>query len=178
MRLWTVQPLSDYQSWQEKGIYRTNPVRVITDFHRSYDWLISQMQWRLPPAPASCTSPVWAWFQAHNEAKPRPDLRYGARLPKGIRGVLLTVKVDENEVLLSDFDLWHYVLNDWYLPDTYSEEDYKTTRLEREKSWERIFDLDFAPTDIARPRAEKQIQATFWELHNKQIQDVQEFTAR
>ena len=39
-------------------------------------------------------------------------------LPKGERGVRLELQVADDRVLLSDFDLWHYVLNYWYLPET------------------------------------------------------------
>lgn len=178
MRLWTIQTREVYESWQQSGVYRTDPAIVDADFRRAYDWLVGQMQERLPAAPQGCTSPIWAWLQAQSAARPRPDLRTGGYMTRGTRAVLLTLDIDPAKVLLSDFELWHYVLNDWYLPETFTEDDTETTPQERQRSWERIFDLDFAAPDVASPRAEKIIQATFWELRASQVKEVQEFTAR
>ena len=119
-------------------------------------------------------------------------------MPKGSRGVRLEIELDERRVLLSDFELWHYVLNYWYLPE--SEEDGESFEAELkgaglcfftekplpdpgyhkriEASWLRIFDLDWSAKEIASPRKDKQIQAVFGELREENIRSVQYFTAR
>ena len=112
--------------------------------------------------------------------------------------MLLELGVSPDRVLLSDFELWHYALNYWYLPATIREGEafekkvesrglsfYKDKPLpdaslheEIVRSWERIFDLDFAEPELASPRKGKSIQATLWELRASDVQSVREFTAR
>lgn len=91
---------------------------------------------------------------------------------------MLTIEIDANLVLLSDFDLWHYVLNNNYLPTNFSENEKKVSRESRELSWDKIFDLDFASPMIAESRSKKIIQATFWELTAAQVVAIQPFIAR
>ncbi len=109
-------------------------------------------------------------------------------------------EVNDRLVLLSDFELWHYVLNYWYLPKSLRDADdfeaelsrrglsfYRTKPLRDRalhrriaESWNRIFDLDWADKarGIAHPRASKCIQATLWELKRDQVREVRFFRAR
>ncbi|MBL9046786.1 MAG: DUF3841 domain-containing protein [Tabrizicola sp.] len=144
----------------------------------AYSWMCRQMVLRLPPAPKGCVLPVWAWYQARDAARPRPDLRTSGHLPRGTKAVLLTLALPEDQVLLSDFDLWHAILNNHAIPDAATERRDKAGGLDREASWNRIFDLDFAAPGIAEPRAGKIIQATFWELPFAAISQITAFTAR
>ena len=59
--------------------------------------------------------PIWVWWQWWADRR-RPDLRASGFLPKGVRGIRVECRVKEDQVLLSDFELWHYILNYWYLP--------------------------------------------------------------
>jgi len=43
-------------------------------------------------------------------------MRGGGHAKRSEKIVQLTIEVDTKDVLLSDFDLFHYVLNYWYLP--------------------------------------------------------------
>ena len=127
-----------------------------------------------------------------------PDLRAAAHLPSGTAGVRLELEVNPDDVLLSDFDLWHYVLNYWYLPVSLSEGE----RFERElrskglcfhrtipvsdkeyhekivASWCRIFDLDWAQRNIASRRNEKSIQACMWQIELEMVRGRKDFKAR
>ena len=130
-------------------------------------------------------------------------LRSGGHLPKGEQGVRLESQVADGRVLLSDFDLWHYVLNYWYLPETtkvgkafekklaeaglsFYKCDHQHPlpharfRREIERSWERIFDVEWADRKhaIAEPSQRKSIQATLWELSIDDVVRAKEFTAR
>jgi hypothetical protein len=131
-----------------------------------------------------------------------PDLRTSGFFEKGIPGVRLECDVPEDRVLLSDFELWHYVLNYWYLPDSLKDGDRFNAMLKKDhlsktrfslenplppnyhkmvaKSWERIFDLAWMDRyrKIAQPFEEKSIQATIWELNLEEIIGVTEFIAR
>ena len=83
--------------------------------------------------------PVWFWYA------PKPDLRAGAHLPRGTRGVRLELRIARERTLLLDFETWHCVLNGWALPLTWREDrELKRrppSRLEMQKTWERVFDL-------------------------------------
>ena len=47
-----------------------------------------------------------------------------------------------------------------------------------ERSWEKIFDLDWSEDGYSNPKSQKSIQATFWELRVDQVRHEQHFTAR
>lgn len=148
------------------------------------------MRFRLGPAATEDAMPLWAWYQYAGSRRRKPDLRSGGYLPKGERGVRLELEMDERAVLLSDFDLWHYVLNDWYLPA--SVEDAETFaawlaqgaepegphRQAIVASWRRIFAIEWAARGIAEAKSDKAIQATFWELRLENVRQVQAFVAR
>lgn len=127
-----------------------------------------------------------------------PDLRASGHLPSGTAGVRLELEVDPDEVLLSDFDLWHYVLNYWYLPTSASDGNrfqrelaavglsfYRSRPLPDAKyhdeivsSWDRIFALDWSQRGLASPRKRKAIQACMWEIRPEMVRRRREFTAR
>jgi len=101
-------------------------------------------------------------------------------------------------VLLSDFSLWHHVLNYWYLPASLGDEKAFEAALKRagldflktkpfpdpvfhrriEESGERIFDLNFVARGITAPRATRSVQATLWTLPLKGVREITWFTAR
>ena len=166
-------------------------------------WMAEQMERRLrTPRPSKDAMPIWAWYQweggidASQTCGPVGICQGGA-------GVRVELEVADDRVLLSDFDLWHYVLNYWYLPE--SEKDGKAFeeklaraglsfygcdhqhplpharyRREIERSWERIFDVNWVDRGqaIAHPPKKKSIQATLWELLLDDVVEAQEFTAR
>jgi hypothetical protein len=91
----------------------------------------------------------------------------------------------DDQVLLSDFDLWHYVLNRWYLPQRACErrEEIRSTFLARSmdsrmQSWQRIFELDWYLKDVTSPRSKRSIQATIWQLPLSAVRSVAAFRAR
>jgi len=99
---------------------------------------------------------------------------------------------------LSDFDLWHYVLNYWYLPTSEADRDRFETQLAKRgmsffeakplphrkyherivASWDRIFDFDWAEDEFALPRSSKSIQGTTWEVNLEQVRGHKLFTSR
>ncbi|HEY0606752.1 MAG TPA: DUF3841 domain-containing protein [Herpetosiphonaceae bacterium] len=196
MKLWTIQTRDAWQKLQQQGCLRAE-LRYIDPNHlMSYQWMIDQARQRIGPAPAGCQSLIWAWYQWQNQSRRKPDLRFSAHLPKGTAGVRLELEVDDAQVLLSDFELWHHVLNYWYLPASKADDEAFAAELEQlglpetkrklnpayderiRRSWRRIFDLDWSDEYIARSRAQKSIQAVFWELHIEQVQHVQHFVAK
>ncbi len=188
MKLWSIQPLVVWEELQKSGILHARTDYADQDFLPPYRWMTAQMQQRIGPAPDMEALPFWAWFQAYGSKQAKPDLRRSGHLPSGSKGIRLELEMAMAQVLLSDFELWHYVLNNWYLPGSLADgELFERNRKKKrsseqqsmiEKSWQRIFDLNFAAADIAVPLAEKSLQATFWELKLENVIDVQTFLAR
>lgn len=147
--------------------------------------------------------PIWAWYQWEGKRK-RRDMRESGYAKRGEKIVQLTIEVNDKDVLLSDFDLFHYPLNYWYLPLDESdasafERDYinvgftwhdlknfqiqsQEMLLFREKiirSWDRIFDLGRKDDGWLYGSIEtKSIQATLWQVNLKQVIKAEVFNAK
>lgn len=198
MKLWTIQTLDAWQMLQQQGCLRAELRFVDQDRHIPYQWMVEQARQRIGPEPVGCQALIWAWYQWQDQQRRQPDLRFRAHLPKQAAGVRLEIEVDDAQVLLSDFGRWQHVLNYWYLPESEADDAAFAAELGRRglsvyqtkplpnpvyhericRSWLRIFDLDWSDEYIARPRAQKSIQAVFWELHMDQVRHVQHFIAR
>lgn len=188
MILWTVQPVEVYEKILETGRYVCDGRKTDKFFRERYRWLCEEMKNKIGKPPKNVTFPVWAWH-TRNFKRKKPDLRCAEYGRKGDKMVCLEIEVPDNEVLLTDFDAWHFVLNKWYLnTDCWDEETYdkdhewldslstEEREKEIEKSWQGIYNIDPKETDwCARG---KWIQATFWELKKEYIKKVQYFTVR
>jgi hypothetical protein len=179
MILWTIQHLDAWRNAEQAGVLRGDARRAWRMFREPYRWMVAVMSHRICRPPRGVRHPIWAWLQYENERRKRPDLRRAGHLPAGTSGVLIEFAAPDHQVLLSDFELWHYVLNRWYLPSTLREsrEMRQTNGYHLENSWYRIFDLDWELKDIAVPRPEKSIQATLWEVPLTSVRSIQHFRA-
>lgn len=201
--LWTIQPIEWYERLlTDKIIYGDAKLSEWytakdIDFRTAYDWLIAEMKKQISPRPFADAVPIWAWFHYLNSDKKRPDLRSSGHLEKGQKGVRIEFIKSRNKVLLSDFDLWHSVLNYWCISDNekQSESFDKLLRLYNVKfndkenyppiakqmimdSWQKVLDMHYCPEYSANPFEKKSIQATFWNLSVDEIIKVDEFVAR
>jgi hypothetical protein len=180
MRLWTIRSEKAWRSAQ-KGFsgefFIWNSADAEWSFQTAYHWMAKQMRERLRiPTRRLITFPVWAWVK-------RPDLRWERHNYHG-RQVLIEFEEDAKNVLLSDFDNWHFVLNSYYLgtqkdTNTY-ERDLKKAglrfrrfeqlpwdfRIRVEKSWE---------AGVFKIRKKSTVQATLWEIPLKNIKKVVPF---
>jgi hypothetical protein len=197
MILWTIQTLSAWKMLQSRGRLHTIRSCMEDHFRPAYRWMKGQMRQRLGQPPFAACFPLWAWFQWHGCNKRRPDLRFSGHLPCGETGVLIEFHAEESEVLLSDFELWHYVLNYWYLPHSNEDEarfdailvslaantpsevptSNQAFHADVRKSWEQIFDIHWSRPDIASEFTQKQIQATLWRLNRNQVKNRTIFKA-
>ncbi|MGG0664937.1 DUF3841 domain-containing protein [Viridibacillus arvi] len=138
MIVYTVHPESIYKMMREQGYYEGS--RTHSDhadwFERQYNWMVAQMKKRLPNYEGD-EYPVWVW-------KRHPDRNGPANLRRGTRGVILKLEIPDEDILWSDFESWHFPLNEG--PCTSSEEEWKEAEnwstKEIEKSWEMIFDFE------------------------------------
>lgn len=145
MILWTIQNAIVYEKMNQTGVLRADKEYIVDDFFLdSYLWMSGQVKKRISNPPNGVTLPVWAWYQWEGKRK-RPDMRVHGRNwgEKGAPIVLLTIDVPENQVLLSDFDSWHYVLNNLEIADP-DDEEAESSKEKKQHSWEKIF---CCPTD-------------------------------
>lgn len=159
--------IQNYKAWTEAqkiGFLSGNPEFTDDHFIKPYLWMMKQMNKRLTVYDGEY--PIWLWSI-------KPDLRRKGYLNKGTKAVLLEIDISNDRVLLSDFQAWHCVLNDCTLED-YSGED-----IGMEKSWERIFDLEFLKRHLDWGQFnELDIQGVTGKIYLNQIKTVKEFICR
>lgn len=181
---------------ERAGVLLCKEAQIMSDFRTAYAWMRQQMIKRLGPTPFRGAWPVWAWYKWDGEARPTPDLSAAGHLAPKERGVRLELEVDDSEVLLSDFELWHYVLNYWYLPISLEDADAFERLLEKRglsrsrpvpisryhrrivKSWERIFDLVWHAKGVTSTKRKKSVQACLWFVDESMVKSKTEFVAR
>jgi hypothetical protein len=203
MIVWSILTADAWGELQQTGQLRASRQHVEPDFMAAYTWMAEQMERRLIiPRPSKDAMPIWVWSQWWGDRR-KPDLRASGHLPKGTRGVRVECKVHDDRLLLSDFQLWHFVLNYGYLPRSEKEGEafekeltaaglsltgcslrnplpHAQYRQKIEQSWERIFDLTWTDPDhaIVPPTKDRSIQGTLWELLLEDVIDANEFAAQ
>lgn len=130
MVVYSIQPLSVLKKIM-KGEYYPDNLKIPQDFIRAYKWYMRQAG--LP------RYPIWIW-------KERPDLRkyrtiQDSNLKKGkVKFALLKLEIPDHLILLTDFGLWHMVLNNQ--PICYNEKEFnklaKASQKQIEATWKRI----------------------------------------
>lgn len=205
MRLFSIQPRFVYDALQTGSRFLSEPLKAGEDWEMAdspasvlaYDWLCGEMEARgLVRPTGERIYPIWAWRQYRGSARPKPDLRDSMMKAWGReeRHVLLTLEVPDHQVLLHDYDAWHYPLNHWYLGSPKATNDFErrckragaplysdvplgdlALRAELEASWQAIFDLATVQRTMQGSLSSQAIQATFWELRRDQVRSAVEF---
>ena len=197
MKLWTIQPIEFYNELIRNGEIYSSEKYVDSHFKESYSWMIVQMENKIGKRPNKNIYPIWSWYQYKNSEYKRPDLRTSGFLPKGTKGVRIEFEKPEPEILLSDFDLWHFVLNYWHIADNkkqelefdkllkasslkFTDKEKYTPKLKNilESSWNKIFDMNYDSVYVEDEFKRKKIQATFWTLKSTEIINVNFFNAK
>lgn len=125
---YSIQNLRAWTKAQTKGFLSGSLEFIDNDLINPYLWMMKQMNERITVYEDEYR--IWLWTI-------RPDLRRSGYLKRGTKAVLLEIEISNDRVLLSDFQAWHCVLNRWTL------EDHKGEDIGMEKSWERIFNLEY-----------------------------------
>jgi len=187
VRLWTVRAADELRS--ARWPLRADPRFVDPYMLPAYRWMAGQLRRKAGPPPRGVTLPLWAWVT-------RPDLRTSAHLPKGRKGVVLELELPEPQVLVSDFERFHAVLNRHYLALNQADDARFDRALARsgrtewpftpairtrvEQSWRRIF------SDVRGEGGRRYwgapehaaLQAVFWELPQAAVVGRRAFVAR
>lgn len=200
MKVWHLLPEVTYNKLVAYGSLTADKRYANEYFKDPYTWMAEQMRKRLPDPPKEDLFPIWVW-KKWSSYSDKPDLRCSHLLHPKTPGILLELDVPEEDVLLSDFDDWHSILNrgpnsatekewdDFYIkagkilgdtPVGIFDEGYpkelKDIVLE---SWENIFDLT-TPRDPTWKGAvhPEQIQGCMWKLQVHHITNIKRFIAR
>lgn len=182
LTLWTVQHESAVRRLEQTGVLKADGRRAERWYSDAYQWMRDQMRFRIGRAPLGISYPLWAW-KVWKPDRLRPDLRATGHLKSGTPGALLEFTCPADQVLLSDFDSWHCVLNETYLaPDEHEFETFysaaESDPAKVRESWNRIFDLNFGDPEFWGPVDERRVQATLWQIKREQVRSVQWFRAR
>lgn len=167
MKLWTIQSAAAWAELQSKGVLRA-PFSLTTgadpdwdNFVPAYNWMRDQMIARgiEPTVNDPDLYPIWAWS---DHVVAFEEWALYKRRPKFWRdnNVLLEIDIPEERVLLSDYELWHLVLNGEH------------STPEERAEWPRLV-LDLTWEDPEYRVKNYRVQATFWELHLNQVQVIE-----
>lgn len=192
MKLWSIQSREAFSILNRDGVlYCSNPATAIYlddgengAFSRAYAWMANQMERRIKvPRPENALFPLWAWAQVGSYKKEyhpdSSDFVHGS-------SVLLELDVPDEELLLSDFDIWHCVLSgsgaytdkrmEKRLARYYDENGFKKPEVLPQdlrdyvvSSWERVFDLDRRDRYFSKMRRNRFIQASMWQIRSEWV---------
>lgn len=180
MIVWTIQPYEVYQQLMKNGVFYCDPAKSenleYDNFQLAYKWMIQKMIKKVGLPPEGIRTPIWAWYRSNNFTHKRPDFRRW----KGFDdAVCIELDVPEEQVLLSDFEGWHFVLNDWFYSSATSDEEWdkcdkwfdslnESKKVQvKEKSWQRIFDI--TPRRGEWIQNGFAVQGCFWEIKKEQV---------
>lgn len=217
MILWTIQPIEFWHKLEKDGqIYTEDKYIESLDLQNCskeiaeifskaqmyvYGWLAKEMKKRIGSI-KGIKYPLWAWYQWYGEERKRPDLRSGMYSEPGTKMVRIELELPDNQVVLHDYDLWHFPLNNFYLYEN-DEDDARIDKWRKEhnikltgyqssnkeyqqileQSWLKVFDLEWCKRSIQNEQygtyeRGQCIQATFWILKLANVKNVKKFTVR
>lgn len=189
MILWTIQPPEIVNMIENTGQFTcdTSLSENYQDFHNAYLWIADEMDKRKIHHPKDVQLPLWAWHTFNWKHK-KPDFRgTGLGTPKH-QYACIEFEIPDDQVLLSDHNHWHFVLNNSWFDDSTNEEEFdklhnwfdslKPTEREtlKQDSWQKIFDV--TPVHTNWLQTGRYVQATFWTLKKDMIRDIKYFTAK
>jgi hypothetical protein len=198
IKLWSIQVVDKIDEIKSTGKLICLKNQFSIEWDNEYKWMIKQMEKRIGKSEVQGQYPIWAWYQYQDVYKRKPDLRRSGHLPNGANGIRIEFEKNINEVLLSDFVLWHYPLSYKSIIAKNEMEDEKFERkLKKLKlnnanfkdmpiqiqdeiiaSWERIFDSEFENKYYTHKKDKKMIHACCWDINESEIVKIDKFKAR
>ena len=164
IRLWTCQTPALFNMVMENGVaYCNQESWLYNDYTEAYKWMAQQMLKRIgKPEIENVKLPLWAWKYYNGKSSPKPRRSIDLFGTGDEELIYMELLIPSNRLLVSDFDLWNYVMSRLDV----DKEDVR----EDEDMWERIFDSDFNHPDwCSKNWDERCIQATFWCLFKEDI---------
>lgn len=171
MCIWTTQTIAFWNQLQDQGVAFCDTAKSwgSGDMKEAYGWMAGQMTKRIGPPPRpEIVYPVWRWQQVGSYKKEYQG-SFSDCGGDDDEFVFITAQIPDENVLLSDFDMWHHVLNHWCIARTKKEDTDDEEGII--KSWDLVFDLDTQHWCANRKHRNRWIQATFWELRLEWVMD-------
>lgn len=166
MILQTIQSIKAYEEMCRCGVLKSDGEHIFDEsFRPAYKWMAGQMAEKIGAAPDNVKFPVWAWYQWEGEKYPDMNL-FDEDVSEMKPFAIITFDAPENKVLLSDFDYWHFVLSDVDIPDS-GKECFEYSADEKEKSWQKIFDINYIADD------KSSVQAVLWEIKSEWVRNIE-----
>jgi len=192
MKFWTLQPIRVIEILETKGEFVCDISKSEYcneyEFIKAYNWMASKMDGHGILRPEKeINFPIWAWH-TRNWKQKGPDFRCTGLGRRGERMVCIELEIPNFQVLLSDYNLWHFVLNDMWIDESRCEEEWEemhnwydmqpveVQELLKRESWNRIFDLN--PMYTEWREVGRDIQAVFWKLRKEMITKIYYFVAK
>ncbi|MGR6760383.1 DUF3841 domain-containing protein [Paenibacillus sp. T2-29] len=169
MIFWSMQTAEAWEVAKKAG-YLEGKVKYAS-YSEEYKWMMSQMKMRIHNYLGEY--PVWLWVK-------KPDMRKTGHFRGGTKCVRLKLMLDKEAVLVSDFYRWHTVLNNSFCSDNETEDEaFYNGELEitKEKSWERIFELD-RETDKEWSGSGECLQGVTGRIYLENVLSVESFVTR
>lgn len=168
--IWSIQTLAALESLYNRGRLISQWQFADKDYHSAYRWMARQMRYRL-----NCSDripPVWAWHSYRGKSKRKPDLRHKNHLPKGVTGARLELYVPKSYVLLSQFEMWNWILNSNPIPfgwREYNRMQSETANVTASHQWDSIFNLDWGSDAFWGRKSDRAIQACLPQIRNNWV---------
>lgn len=170
IRYWTLQTEEVWELAQQRGyLVGSQEYAMYPD---EYRWMMDQMKKRLLSYKGEF--PIWLWLD-------KPDMRSTANFKSGTKCVRLAIELDEQDVLVSDFEDWHCVLNNWFCSDNDDEDnavEEGLLEITKEESWLRIFELNRMRDPDWHGTAKRKLQGVTGKIDLSQVKKVEPFVAR
>lgn len=171
---YSIQTKEAWDMANKQKCLQGNPAYIcFEDFEESYSWMMEQMSKRLPRYRGE--RPIWLWLE-------KPDMRQSLHAETNSAIVRLTIQLEEEDVLVSDFEDWHFVLNNSYLAYSEAEyEEYKRGEAKHGKpdTWVRIFEMERDVEEAwAGKEEDRRFQGVTGKIPINAITKVEHFIAR
>ena len=192
MKVWTIIPYDEYVEFEKHGylVCDDKHEKVMANeyylYQKCYDWMSSCLREKVD---SDLKYPRWVWLYTndHNPYMNKLDICQAVG-----KFYILVFDINSDEILFSDFDLWHCCLNgglvteeredeverlaeqlDIDMRDIFDPKYDRNIEVERIRNiyyedWKKIFDVN----------EENDIQGVIWKLDKKDLIDVRWFEIR
>jgi Domain of unknown function (DUF3841) len=167
---WTMQTIEAWEQAVKQGFLVGD--KDLAMFPESYQWMMRQMKQKLPEYQGEY--PVWLWVK-------KPDMRSTGHFSGGTKCVRLKLELNDKDVLISDFEDWHFVLNNWFCSDNEEEDrnfEQGILSISKEDSWQRIFDQRRVRDPEWHGTCERLLQGVTGQIELSAVKKVEQFVTR
>lgn len=143
-----------------------------SNFPFAYNFIIDRMNKRLVKPDEHCFYPLWAWYKVNGRYNPSKHMD---RIHHGLYRI--TFNIDEKDVLLSDFDMFCYILSGGLYFKKPGEEELDVIHIKDDTFFydnlDQMFEINKKKDDEYSFSCRRTtIQATFWKLNKKDIIEI------